>query len=134
MFKFGEYTVRFKHVRPNAPGDMEKDYFGVSVSKSLIRDMVKEGTLLPYKAKTSCTITQEGSTEVVSWGVAMLSWFDPFDQQFALEKSFKRAIENLYPKSTPGYKVLRRTAWIEFARHHKTNMGDLTEATKVEML
>lgn len=134
MFRFGDYKAHFKHVRPEAPDDLAENFFGDYVSKSTVRKSIQKGELLPYKAKTLCTITKEGSTEVISWGVAMLSWFDVFDQQYALEKAFGRAIDNLYPKSTPDYKALRKAAWLEFAKHHKRVMGDLTKEAKTVML
>ena len=130
MFKFDEYTVRFKHVT-SAGID---PFANPEVSHSVIKRWVKEGSILPYKAKTICTIFKNGQETPVCSGVALLSWFDKFDQQFALEKSFGRAIAQLYP-TNGGYsrgnaKRLRCMAWVQFAKHHKRPMGNLTEVAK----
>lgn len=125
MFKFDEYTVKFKHVTTAGIDP----YDNPIVSRSKVKRWVKEGTILPYKAKTVCTIFKTGQETPVASGVVMLAWFDKFDQQHAVEKSFARAVLQLYPfgpEPKAVIKARRRDAWVQFAKHHKSYMGQLS--------
>lgn len=135
MFKFDKYTVKFKHIWHDEMAQFGNDEFLTGhISHSSVKRAIKQGVMTPCKANTICTIFLEGVDVPVASGVSMLSWFDRFDQQKAVEKSFARAIAMLYPMdggySRNNAKKLRWNAWVEFAKHHKRSMGPLTEISK----
>lgn len=105
MFKFGKYTVLFKHIQHDAQWVEWAD--------------------VNWHAETICLFMAEGEIGPVAHGIHLFLLPEPFNRKIGRKESFAKALSSFVPRDQ------RLLWWAEFAKNDSQWMGVLTERAKI---